>query len=89
MLDDPAIGYTGGPVLPIWEQPRPSWLDSTRTDLWGTLAILDYGAERFVFEERRRVPLGANMAVRRQLIEASSLRVPAPARCFCAWVRAA
>jgi len=69
MLDDPAIGYTGGPVLPIWEQPRPSWLDSTRTDLWGTLAILDYGADRFVFEERRRVPIGANMAVRRQLID--------------------
>ena len=69
MLDDPTIDYTGGPVLPIWERPRPSWLDSTRSDLWGTLAILDYGPDRFVFEERRRVPLGANMAVRRQLID--------------------
>ena len=38
-------------------------------DLWGTLAILDYGPEPFVFEERRRVPLGANMAVRRSLID--------------------
>jgi glucosyl-dolichyl phosphate glucuronosyltransferase len=69
MLDHPAIDYTGGPVEPIWEQPCPAWLDRTRSDLWGTLAILDYGGESFVFEERRRVPLGANMAVRRTLID--------------------
>jgi glycosyltransferase involved in cell wall biosynthesis len=69
ILDDAAVDYTGGPVLPIWEQPRPSWLDGERSDLWGTLAILDYGPERFVFEERHRVPLGANMAVRRALID--------------------
>ena len=69
MLADPSIDYTGGPVLPIWERPCPRWLDQTRADLWGTLAILDYGPETFVFEERRRVPLGANMAVRRALID--------------------
>jgi glycosyltransferase involved in cell wall biosynthesis len=69
MLDDPSIDYTGGPVEPIWEEPAPEWLDQERADLWGTLAILDYGPERFVFEERRRVPLGANMAVRRTLID--------------------
>jgi glycosyltransferase involved in cell wall biosynthesis len=69
MLADPSVDYTGGPVHPIWEQPCPPWLDSTRSDLWGTLAILDYGPEPFVFEDRRRVPLGANMAVRRVLIE--------------------
>jgi glucosyl-dolichyl phosphate glucuronosyltransferase len=69
MLEDPAIDYTGGPVDPIWEGPCPAWLDRTRPDLWGTLAILDYGPASFVFEERRRVPLGANMAVRRSLID--------------------
>ena len=69
MLADPSIDYTGGPVLPIWERPCPRWLDQTRADLWGTLAILDYGQDSFVFEERRRVPLGANMAVRRSLID--------------------
>src|SRR6185295_12354154 len=52
-----------------WETSCPPWLDQTRADLWGTLAILDYGAEPFAFEERRRVPLGANMAVRRSLVE--------------------
>jgi glucosyl-dolichyl phosphate glucuronosyltransferase len=69
MLDDPAIDYTGGPVLPIWEQPRPPWLHEHRSDLWGTLAILDYGPQVFIFEDRQRVPLGANMAVRRRLID--------------------
>jgi len=69
ILDDPTVDYTGGPVYPIWERPRPSWLDGERSDLWGTLAILDYGRDRFVFEDRRRVPLGANMAVRRSLID--------------------
>jgi glycosyltransferase involved in cell wall biosynthesis len=63
------LDYTGGPVFPIWGAPPPAWLDQTRGDLWGTLAILDYGTTTFVFEERRRVPLGANMAVRRRLIE--------------------
>lgn len=69
LLDDRSIDYTGGPVRPIWEESCPPWFDRERADLWGTLAILDYGPEPFVFEERRRVPLGANMAVRRTLID--------------------
>jgi len=64
-----AISYTGGPVRPIWEAPRPAWLAADRSDLWGTIAILDYGPDPFVFEERQRVPLGANMAVARSLFE--------------------
>jgi glycosyltransferase involved in cell wall biosynthesis len=67
--NDAGISYTGGPVRPIWEAPRPAWLAAHRSDLWGTIAILDYGREPFVFEERRRVPLGANMAVSRSLFE--------------------
>ena len=58
--------YVGGPVDPLWEAPRPEWLDRT---LHGTIAILDYGTSRFVFEDRRRVPLGANMGVRRELLD--------------------
>ena len=69
MRRDPAVGYTGGPVRPIWGAPRPSWLDPDRGDLWGTIAVLDYGPEEFVFEDRQRIPLGANMAVRRSVIE--------------------
>jgi glucosyl-dolichyl phosphate glucuronosyltransferase len=69
LLADGDIDYTGGPVRPIWEAPRPAWLAGNRADLWGTIAILDYGPEPFVFEERQRVPLGANMAVRRSLFD--------------------
>lgn len=66
---DPELDYTGGPVRPLWEAEPPSWIDRTRGDLWGTLAILDYGQTPFVFEDRQRVPLGVNMAVRRTLID--------------------
>ena len=70
LLDaDGGVDYTGGPVKPIWGAPPPRWLSSSRTDMWGAIAILDYGPEPFVFEQRRRVPLGANMAVRRTLLE--------------------
>jgi len=64
---DPAIAYAGGPVAPIWETAPPRWLDLTRGDLWGTIAIQDHGAQPFVYEEARKVPLGANMAARRTL----------------------
>ena len=95
MRSNPAIDYTGGPVHPIWEAPPPAWVDQTRSDLWGTLAMLDYGPASFVFEERKRVPLGANMAVRRALFDrvghfdtslgriGKSLRGQAQAEFFC------
>jgi glycosyltransferase involved in cell wall biosynthesis len=67
LLDASDVEYTGGPVRPIWESPCPEWLSAERPDLWGTIAICNYGDEPFVFEERRRVPLGANMAARRRL----------------------
>jgi len=63
------VDYVGGPVEPMWEARPPGWFDQRRSDLWGTLAILDYGPTPFVFEERQRVPLGVNMAVRRQLVD--------------------
>ena len=61
------VAYAGGPVRPIWEVPPPAWLDLTRGDLWGTIAIQDHGNEPLSYEEARRVPLGANMAVRRDV----------------------
>ena len=62
------IDYTGGPVRPIWHGPRPAWLDE-RGNLGGTIAVKDHGPDPFVFEDRRRTPLGVNMAVRRTLFE--------------------
>jgi glucosyl-dolichyl phosphate glucuronosyltransferase len=63
------IDYVGGPVTPKWEAPAPTWFDHLRSDLWGTLAILDYGPTPFIFEDCQRVPLGVNMAVRRRLVD--------------------
>jgi glucosyl-dolichyl phosphate glucuronosyltransferase len=67
---DKAIGYTGGPVQPIWGAAPPAWLDLERGDLWGTIAIQNHGSDPFIYEERRKVPLGANMAVRREVFDA-------------------
>lgn len=61
--------YAGGPVRPIWEVPPPRWLDTTRGDLWGTIAIQDHGREPFDYDARRKVPLGANMATTAELFE--------------------
>ena len=66
---DPSIAYAGGPVKPRWETPPPPWLDLERGDLWGTIAIQDHGAAPFDYEAERKVPLGANMAARRDVFE--------------------
>jgi glycosyltransferase involved in cell wall biosynthesis len=69
LLADPGLDYTGGPVRPIWGAPPPAWLPKTNSNLWGTIAVLDYGQEPFVYEDRRRIPIGANMAVRRSVFD--------------------
>lgn len=63
------VAYSGGPVRPIWGAEPPPWLDLTNGALWGTIAIQDHGPEPFVYEARRKVPLGANMATRRDLFQ--------------------
>lgn len=72
--------YTGGPVRPMWDGPCPDWFPRTSSDLWGTIAILDYGPEAFEFEAQRKVPLGANVAIRRDLVERVGGFVPALGR---------
>jgi glycosyltransferase involved in cell wall biosynthesis len=69
-LEDPSLSYAGGPVAPIWGAPPPAWLDLSRGDLWGTIAIQNHGDAPFFYEEARRVPLGANMAARRSMFAA-------------------
>ncbi|HWP35741.1 MAG TPA: glycosyltransferase [Thermodesulfobacteriota bacterium] len=65
--DDPGVDYLGGKVLPLWEAPPPPWFSMRERELFGTIAILDYGDEPFVF--RGLVPLGANIAYRRRAFE--------------------
>ena len=95
MLSNPAIDYTGGPVRPIWEAPPPPWVDQTRSDLWGTLAILDYGPASFVFEDASVYHSAPTWPVRRTLFDrvgnfdtdlgrvGSSLRGQSQAEFFC------
>jgi glycosyltransferase involved in cell wall biosynthesis len=67
LLEDPAVSYTGGPVLPTWTAKAPAWLDTRFAELKAPLGLFDYGPESFHFEARRVVPGGGNMAVRREL----------------------
>src|SRR5688500_3240635 len=63
------IDYTGGPAYPMWEVEPPDWLRGDPGRLWGPIALVDYVPAEFIFEERRRIPLGVNMAVRRSLVQ--------------------
>ncbi len=74
------VDYTGGPVRAIWGAPRPGWLPAENSNLWGTIAALDYGPDPFVFEDRRRIPIGANMAVRRSVFDRAGVFNPALGR---------
>jgi GT2 family glycosyltransferase len=60
-------GYVGGKVLPIWGGPRPSWLPDRGGYHWGVIALLDYGSQPIEFG--RKVPLGVNMAFRREALQ--------------------
>src|SRR3982751_6888800 len=63
--------YVGGRVLPIWGGPRPAWLPNHGGKYWAVIALLDYGAEPIEFGTR--VPLGVNMAFRRDAFERAGL----------------
>jgi glucosyl-dolichyl phosphate glucuronosyltransferase len=55
--------YLGGKALPLWEAPRPMWIPDRGGRHWAVIALLDYGPAAFELGER--VPLGVNMAFRR------------------------
>lgn len=67
------IVFAGGKVLPVWEQEPPSWIrDPQARDIWGPLALVDYGDDPFFYEGSPLVPrrpIGANMAMRRDMVE--------------------
>lgn len=63
------IQYIGGPVFGLWEAEPPAWIRGNPGLLHGPIALVDYGQEPFIFEDRRRIPMGVNMAVRRSLID--------------------
>lgn len=70
-LDRFGCHYVGGKVLPIWSAPRPDWLPNQGGRHWAVIALLDYGPEPMEFS--RLMPLGVNMAFRREAFERAGL----------------
>jgi glucosyl-dolichyl phosphate glucuronosyltransferase len=73
-LDRLACDYVGGRVLPIWGGSRPAWLPDRGGKHWAVIALLDYGSEPIEFGSR--VPLGVNMAFRREALDRTGLFDP-------------
>jgi glycosyltransferase involved in cell wall biosynthesis len=65
---DPRVEVVGGKILPIWELPPPPWL---ARELYGCLALLDYGPDVRVMETAEL--WGANFSVRRSVFERHGL----------------
>jgi GT2 family glycosyltransferase len=59
--------YIGGRVLPIWGGPRPAWLPDRPSRHWAVIALLDYGDQPVEFIQK--MPLGVNMAFKRDVFE--------------------
>ena len=66
--------YVGGRVLPIWGGARPAWLPDRGGKQWAVVALLDYGPAPIEFGTR--VPLGVNMAFRRDAFDRAGLFDP-------------
>jgi len=68
------IRFVFGKVLPRWQTfPPPELLTTAARDIWGPLALIDYGDEPVFYDDSsfrtRKLPIGANLAVRREAIE--------------------
>ena len=65
-LESLGCDYIGGKVMPLWGAPRPDWIPAEGGKHWAVIALLDYGPEPIpYFARAHRVPLGVNMAFRR------------------------
>jgi glycosyltransferase involved in cell wall biosynthesis len=68
-FENPALDFAAGRILPLWEAPPPHWMSPA---LYGVLAISDGGTVRLPLGKRLNdhiMPIGANMAIRRQVID--------------------
>jgi len=68
------VVFVFGKVLPRWGvTPPPEMLTVRARDIWGPLALVDYGDETIQYDAAtfgtRRLPIGANLAIRRDAIE--------------------
>jgi glycosyltransferase involved in cell wall biosynthesis len=68
------VVFVFGKVLPRWEiLPPPELLTPPARDIWGPLALVDYGDDLDRYSEEsfhtKRLPIGANLALRRESID--------------------
>jgi GT2 family glycosyltransferase len=70
-LDRLGCDYVGGKVLPIWSAPRPGWLPNRGGRHWAVIALLDYGPKPIEF--KRLMPIGVNMAFRRDAFDRAGM----------------
>jgi glycosyltransferase involved in cell wall biosynthesis len=68
------VVFVFGKVLPRWEVPPPPELLTMRArDIWGPLALVDYGDDVIRYDAatfgRKRLPVGANLSIRRDAID--------------------
>ena len=71
-LDEFHCDYVGGKVLPIWGGQKPAWLPDHGGRQWAVVALLDYGSEPLEFDQHH-VPLGVNLAFRREAFSRAGL----------------
>jgi MoaA/NifB/PqqE/SkfB family radical SAM enzyme/GT2 family glycosyltransferase len=64
---DPETAGAGGPVLPLWEAPPPSWVESSRRAR-GCLGLLDLGSRRRPLDPAADFLIGSNCAFRRESV---------------------
>jgi glycosyltransferase involved in cell wall biosynthesis len=62
---DPEIGAVGGRIIPTYLCDRPVWL--TDDSIFLPVTLPDYGETPFDFDPTR-LPIGANMAIRRSIL---------------------
>ena len=68
------VVFVFGKVRPRWQVlPPPEMLTSRARDIWGPLALVDYGDHRIRYDAAsfgtKRLPVGANLAIRRDAVE--------------------
>jgi glycosyltransferase involved in cell wall biosynthesis len=67
MDQHPEVDFIGGKVLPEWPVTPPPWLTPSN---WSPLALVDYGPTPcYVSQENQLCLVGANLTVRRSLLE--------------------
>jgi glycosyltransferase involved in cell wall biosynthesis len=66
----PDAGYFGGRIRPLWLTPRPrGFLDDSMAHIGGLLMWYDLGEDVRPYVGGELLPYGANMALRRRLLE--------------------